>query len=188
MSRPAGHFALYREARRSRVSRCPIRRDGAGQPSSIWTRSCPTSRRHRLVSASGVASPRRSPPRAAVRRAVHGSGRHDPAAARHRDFDRRFDAPLGGPAMRCCRYASASRTSGHERTTRAADHPVGADLGQGRQYLSGFLGKSRVIACAGEPDKHGNETWESSSPSPSRARAASAPSEPADPPCRTAGA
>ena len=31
---------------------------------------------------------------------------------------------------------------------------------KGRQYLSGFLGKSRVIACAGEPDKHGNETWD----------------------------
>ena len=42
------------------------------------------------------------------------------AAARHRDVDRRFDASLGGPAttMRCCRYASASRTSSRRRAPK----------------------------------------------------------------------
>jgi hypothetical protein len=31
--------------------------------------------------------------------------------------------------------------------------------GKGNRYLSGWLGKASVVAFAGEPDKHGNETW-----------------------------
>lgn len=30
----------------------------------------------------------------------------------------------------------------------------------GRHYLSGYLGKARVVAFTGEPDKWGNETWD----------------------------
>ena len=32
--------------------------------------------------------------------------------------------------------------------------------GKGTAYLSGWLGKARVVAFAGEPDKHGNATWD----------------------------
>ena len=32
--------------------------------------------------------------------------------------------------------------------------------GQGREYLSGYLGKARVVGFAGEPDKYGNPTWD----------------------------
>ena len=32
--------------------------------------------------------------------------------------------------------------------------------GQGNRYLSGWLGKASVVAFAGEPDKHGNPTWD----------------------------
>jgi hypothetical protein len=31
---------------------------------------------------------------------------------------------------------------------------------KGRQYLSGFLGKSRVAAFEGEADRYGNPTWD----------------------------
>ena len=31
---------------------------------------------------------------------------------------------------------------------------------RGRQFLSGFLGKSRVIAFEGEADRFGNATWD----------------------------
>jgi hypothetical protein len=31
---------------------------------------------------------------------------------------------------------------------------------KGRAYLSGWLGKASVVAFAGEPDKHGNPTWD----------------------------
>jgi hypothetical protein len=30
---------------------------------------------------------------------------------------------------------------------------------KGNRYLSGWLGKASVVAFAGEPDKHGNPTW-----------------------------
>src|SRR4051794_16570883 len=32
--------------------------------------------------------------------------------------------------------------------------------GKGNAYLSGWLGKASVVAFAGEPDKHGNPTWD----------------------------
>ena len=32
--------------------------------------------------------------------------------------------------------------------------------GKGTAYLSGWLGKARVAAFAGEPDKHGDATWD----------------------------
>src|SRR4051794_14338953 len=32
--------------------------------------------------------------------------------------------------------------------------------GQGNRYLSGWLGKASVVAFPGEPDKHGNPTWD----------------------------
>src|SRR3954447_19593856 len=32
--------------------------------------------------------------------------------------------------------------------------------GKGNTYLSGWLGKASVVAFAGEPDKHGNPTWD----------------------------
>src|SRR3954447_11574401 len=31
---------------------------------------------------------------------------------------------------------------------------------KGNAYLAGWLGKASVVAFAGEPDKHGNPTWE----------------------------
>jgi hypothetical protein len=31
---------------------------------------------------------------------------------------------------------------------------------KGRAYLSGWLGKASVVAFAGEPDKHGDRTWD----------------------------
>jgi hypothetical protein len=31
---------------------------------------------------------------------------------------------------------------------------------KGRLYLSGWLGKASVVAFPGEPDKHGNPTWD----------------------------
>jgi hypothetical protein len=31
---------------------------------------------------------------------------------------------------------------------------------KGRSYLSGWLGKASVVAFAGQPDKHGNPTWD----------------------------
>jgi hypothetical protein len=31
---------------------------------------------------------------------------------------------------------------------------------KGRPYLSGWLGKASVVAFAGQPDKHGNPTWD----------------------------
>src|SRR3954447_16826674 len=31
---------------------------------------------------------------------------------------------------------------------------------KGNRYLSGWLGKASVVAFPGEPDKHGNETWD----------------------------
>src|SRR5690242_20114789 len=32
--------------------------------------------------------------------------------------------------------------------------------GRGNRYMSGWLGKASVVAFAGEPDKHGNPTWD----------------------------
>jgi hypothetical protein len=32
--------------------------------------------------------------------------------------------------------------------------------GRGNRYLSGWLGKASVVAFAGEPDRHGNPTWD----------------------------
>src|SRR4051812_11991113 len=32
--------------------------------------------------------------------------------------------------------------------------------GKGNRYMSGWLGKASVVAFAGEPDKHGNPTWD----------------------------
>jgi hypothetical protein len=32
--------------------------------------------------------------------------------------------------------------------------------GKGNRYLSGWLGRASVVAFAGEPDKHGNPTWD----------------------------
>ena len=32
--------------------------------------------------------------------------------------------------------------------------------GKGNRYLSGWLGKASVVAFAGEPDRHGNPTWD----------------------------
>jgi hypothetical protein len=32
--------------------------------------------------------------------------------------------------------------------------------GKGNAYLSGWLGKASVVAFPGEPDKHGNATWD----------------------------
>ena len=42
--------------------------------------------------------------------------------------------------------------------------------GTGTAYLSGWLGKARVVAFAGEPDKHGDATWDLfvSEPAPRR--------------------
>lgn len=31
--------------------------------------------------------------------------------------------------------------------------------GKGTEYLSGYLGKARVVGFMGEPDKYGNLTW-----------------------------
>jgi hypothetical protein len=31
---------------------------------------------------------------------------------------------------------------------------------KGNRYLAGWLGKAGVVAFRGEPDKHGNETWD----------------------------
>src|SRR5881409_638309 len=31
---------------------------------------------------------------------------------------------------------------------------------KGNAYLAGWLGKASVVAFRGEPDKHGNETWD----------------------------
>ncbi len=31
---------------------------------------------------------------------------------------------------------------------------------KGNAYLSGWLGRASVVAFRGEPDKHGNETWD----------------------------
>ena len=30
---------------------------------------------------------------------------------------------------------------------------------KGREYLSGYLGKARIVGFEGEPDKYGNSTW-----------------------------
>ena len=32
--------------------------------------------------------------------------------------------------------------------------------GRGTSYLSGYLGKAKVVAFAGEPDRWGNPTWD----------------------------
>ncbi len=32
--------------------------------------------------------------------------------------------------------------------------------GQGRKYLSGWMGRAKLVAFAGEPDKFGNPTWD----------------------------
>src|SRR4051794_3347125 len=32
--------------------------------------------------------------------------------------------------------------------------------GKGNRYLSGWLGKASVVAFPGEPDRHGNPTWD----------------------------
>lgn len=45
----------------------------------------------------------------------------------------------------------------------------------GRSYLSGFLGKARVVAFAGEPDRFGNPTWDILLASLSRGRRRPAP-------------
>ena len=46
---------------------------------------------------------------------------------------------------------------------------------KGREFLSGYLGKARIVGFEGEPDKYGNPTWTSSSPSPSLATARNPP-------------
>src|SRR4051795_5655449 len=63
--------------------------------------------------------------------------------------------------------------------------------GKGNRYMSGWLGKASVVAFAGEPDKHGNPTWDLfvSTPEPRpEAKAAnfagSAPGDAAKPPAR----
>jgi hypothetical protein len=72
-------------------------------------------------------------------------------AARHRDLDRAYHAalgePVGGhalvPSPRILLTTLSVRTSA-----------------KGRPYLSGFLGKSRVVAFEGEADRFGNPTWD----------------------------
>ena len=51
---------------------------------------------------------------------------------------------------------------------------------RGRPYLSGFLGKARVVAFEGEPDRWGNATWDIfvAEPEPREASAAGASQAP----------
>ena len=51
---------------------------------------------------------------------------------------------------------------------------------RGRPYLSGFLGKARVVAFEGEPDRWGNATWDIfvAEPEPRDASAAGASQAP----------
>src|SRR3954470_9248404 len=46
------------------------------------------------------------------------------------------------------------------RPARPAPHPLREHSGRGNRYMSGWLGKASVVAFAGEPDKHGNPTWD----------------------------
>lgn len=83
------------------------------------------------------------------------------AAARHRELDRQCARAMGdapGHAllrsrdrmkdMRAMARARVLLTTLSIRTTA-----------KGRPYLSGWLGRSRVVALAGEPDRFGNATW-----------------------------
>ena len=51
--------------------------------------------------------------------------------------------------------APATNISGRQHSYRLSERYF-----KGRQYLSGFLGKSRVIAFEGEADRYGNPTWD----------------------------
>ena len=59
--------------------------------------------------------------------------------------------------------------------------------GKGNRYLSGWLGKASVVAFAGEPDKHGNPTWDVFVSEPQSRAAAGQERDPARPQARDAG-
>ena len=88
------------------------------------------------------------------------------AAARHRHLDGRFADVLardGEPGPRGALLPS--RLRGKDMRTMSAPRVLLTTLSvrtsaRGRQYLSGFLGKSRVVAFEGEADRFGNPTWD----------------------------
>lgn len=51
--------------------------------------------------------------------------------------------------------------SGYQRSNRVLLMRLAVRTsGKGNAYLSGWLGKARVVAFMGEPDQHGNECWD----------------------------
>jgi hypothetical protein len=95
-----------------------------------------------------------------------GSDRLTHAAARHRHLDGRFADVLARDGEPGARGAlMPSRLRGKEMRTMSAPRVLLTTLSvrtsaRGRQYLSGFLGKSRVVAFEGEADRFGNATWD----------------------------
>ena len=84
------------------------------------------------------------------------------AAAAHRRLDRQAAHALGeapGHALLHSRDTLKDiRTMGAPRV-HLATLSIRTST-KGRQYLAGWLGKSRVIAFEGEADKFGNPTWD----------------------------
>ena len=108
-------------------------------------------------------------------------------SARHRDFGRAYLAALGeapGHALLPSRLrAKDLRTMSNPRvhlTTLSVRTSA-----KGNAYLSGCLGKASVVAFAGEPDKHGNATWDVFLAQPEPRDGATAPRQ--SPPCCSDG-
>ncbi|MFO1075873.1 MAG: hypothetical protein U1E17_24845 [Geminicoccaceae bacterium] len=86
------------------------------------------------------------------------------AAARHRDLDRRAAHAMGlEPGHALVRPRHRMKDMKSMQTTQPRVLLTSLSIrtsAKGRSYLSGFLGKARVVAFEGEADKFGNPTWD----------------------------
>ena len=83
------------------------------------------------------------------------------ATARHRELDRAAARAMGeapGHALLRSRHRMADMRAMASAPVLLATLSV-RQSAKGNEYLSGWLGRTRVIALAGEPDRFGNATW-----------------------------
>lgn len=79
------------------------------------------------------------------------------ALARDRGGDE--DHGWSGALVRSCLRGRDARSMGGSARVLLATLSVRTSA-RGRPYLSGFLGRARVVAFEGKPDKWGNATWD----------------------------
>jgi hypothetical protein len=91
------------------------------------------------------------------------------AAAKHRVMDTELAERLARDGVRTCGYPGGallpSRSRLRDLRTMGRPRVLLAKLSvrtsaQGRQYLSGWLGKASVVGFPGEADKFGNAVWD----------------------------